>query len=71
MHDYQSGHPSFLNGHPLKNIILAIAMMLFLAFSFKLAGDLSVDNQTAVLSQTDTVLSTLNQPPVPTVHPIE
>lgn len=55
-----------LSNHPLKNTVLAIAMMLFLALSFKLAGDLSTDNDTPALSQTDSVISTLNQPTTPT-----
>lgn len=49
-----------LLNHPLKNFLMAIGMILFLALSFKLGGDLTSDE--AVLSQTDTVISTLNQP---------
>lgn len=53
--------------HPIKNFVLAIGMMLFLALSFKLGGDLTSENDTAVLSQTDSVISTLNQPAQPVV----
>ncbi|MGL5252219.1 MAG: hypothetical protein ACRC7U_03660 [Moraxella sp.] len=45
----------------LKNALMAIVMMLFLAISFKLAGEVSSDTL-PVISQTDTVVSTLNQP---------
>lgn len=49
-----------LLNHPFKNVVMAIGMMLFLALSFKVGGDLSSD--TTTVSQTDTVVSTLNQP---------
>lgn len=51
--------------HPLTNLLLAIGMILFLAISFKLGGDLSSD--TTTVSQTDSVISTLNQPVQATV----
>lgn len=63
MRDYQSASDS----HTLKNIVLALAMLLFLALSFKLAGNLSVEKQQPTLSQTDSVFSTLNQPPMATI----
>ena len=49
-----------LLNHPLKNFIMAIGMMLFLTLSFKISGDLTSDAPT--VSQTDSVISTLNQP---------
>lgn len=54
-----------LLNHPLKSFALAIGMMLFLALSFKLGGDLT--NDTTTISQTDSVISTLNQPTSVTV----
>lgn len=45
----------------IKNALMATIMMLFLAVSFKLSGDLTADKQVSI-SQTDTVVSTLNQP---------
>ena len=52
-----------ISNHSIKNAVMAIAMMLFLALSFKLSGDLTSDSNTSVnISQTDTVISTFNQP---------
>lgn len=48
--------------HPLKNSLLALAMMVFLALSFKLAGDVNTDTQSPSLSATDSVISTLQNP---------
>ncbi|MFW2177221.1 MULTISPECIES: hypothetical protein [unclassified Moraxella] len=58
-----------LFNHPLKNVILAVVMMLFLAISFKIGGDLSTDNPS--VSQTDSVISTLNQPNQPVIPTTE
>lgn len=44
----------------LKNMLLALGMVLFLALSFKLTNDLTGD--TSNVSQTDSVLSSLNTP---------
>lgn len=46
---------------PIKNAMMAVAMMLFLALSFKLSSDLTTDTQPSI-SPTDAVVSTLNQP---------
>lgn len=52
-----------ISNRSIKNAVMAIAMMLFLALSFKLSGDLTADSNTSVsISQTDTVISTFNQP---------
>lgn len=57
---------TFDNGLPpastTKNILLAIGMVLFLALSFKLAGDLTGETTKASISQTDAVVSTLRTP---------
>lgn len=49
-----------------KNILLAMSMVLFLALSFKLAGDLTGETTKVSISQTDAIMSTL-QTPAPTV----
>jgi len=41
--------------------MMAVAMMSFLALSFKLSADLTTDTQPSI-SPTDAVVSTLNQP---------
>mgnify|MGYP000141389857 CR=1 FL=1 len=51
-----------LLNHPIKNTMMALGMMLFLALSFKVSGDLTHDTPT--ISQTDSVISTLNQPSI-------
>ena len=58
----QSGSSQSMSNSSIKNAVMAIAMMLFLALSFKLAGDLTADNSVNSISQTDSVVSTLNQP---------
>ncbi len=53
---------------PIKNLSLAITMILFLALSFKMAGEISstdnanaqTETQTTVLSPTDDVVNTFN-----------
>lgn len=50
-----------ISNSSFKNAVMAMAMMLFLALSFKLSGELTADKQVSI-SQTDTVVSTLNQP---------
>ena len=54
----------FFKESPLKNGLLAVALMTFLAISFKLCGDLTDESQTKV-SQTDSVFNSLNEKVVP------
>lgn len=50
----------FFKESPLKNGLLAVALMLFLAVSFKLCGDLTDESQ-ATISQTDSVFTSLTE----------
>ena len=52
---------SLIANSPIKNAMMAVAMILFLALSFKLSADLTTDTQPSI-SPTDAVISTLNQP---------
>ena len=52
---------SLISNSPIKNAMMAVAMILFLALSFKLSADLTTDTQPSI-SPTDAVVSTLNQP---------
>ena len=60
MRNVQISSSSIANS-PIKNAMMAVAMMLFLALSFKLSSDLTTDTQPSI-SPTDAVVSTLNQP---------
>lgn len=48
--------------HTLKNIGFAIGMIVLLAIGFKLTGELNLDNNQPVVSQTDNLISTLTNP---------
>lgn len=50
----------FFKENPLKNGLLAIGLILFLAVSFKLCGDLTDESQTSI-SQTDSVFNSLSE----------
>lgn len=55
----------FFKENPLKNGLLAVALMLFLAVSFKLCGDLT--DETTNISQTDSVFSSLSEKAKPAI----
>lgn len=48
--------------HTLKNIGFAIGMIVLLAISFKLTGELNLDTNTPVVSQTDSMIQSFNTP---------
>lgn len=58
----------FFKESPVKNGLLAVALMLFLAISFKLCGDLTDESQTSI-SLTDSIFSGLHEENSPTVSP--
>ena len=59
MSNVQISSSSIANS-PIKNAMMAVAMILFLALSFKLSADLTTDTQPSI-SPTDAAVSTLNQ----------
>lgn len=56
----------FFKESPIKNTLLAMALMLFLAISFKLCGDLTDENQISI-SQTDTMFNSLSEKQPPSI----
>ena len=52
---------SLIANSPIKDAMMAVAMILFLALSFKLSADLTTDTQPSI-SPTDAVVSSLNHP---------